>query len=163
MITKASPEDRWRILNRNYFEFSDPSDDENSRVKRSMMSHNPVPKFKTLKVALMCPASLQKKYSQGNLQAITGGLVNYFMILANMVSPTFSRVCVVFYRKNTTHTFFPHFFHIFLEGGGIRREILRFASKYVMASQHRIDEIIFGLFILATKKEGESRWPELDT
>lgn len=43
------------------------------------------------------------------------------------------------------------------------REILRFASKYVMASQHRIDEIIFGLFILATKQEGESRWPELDT
>lgn len=124
------------------------------------MSHNPVPKFKTLKVALMCPASLQKKYSQGNLQAITGGLVNYFMILANMVSPTFSRVCVVFYRKNTTHTFFPYFSR---GGGGIRREILRFASKYVMASQHRIDEIIFGLFILATKKEGESRWPELDT
>ena len=63
------------------------------------MSHSPVPKFKTLKVALMCPPSLQKKYSQGNLQAITGGLVNYFMILANMVSPTFSRVCVVFYRQ----------------------------------------------------------------
>ena len=58
-----------------------------------------------------------------------------------------------------------HFFHIFLEeeGGGMRREILKFASKYVMASQHRIDEIIFGLFILATKQEGESRWPELDT
>ena len=122
------------------------------------MSHNPVPKFKTLKVALMCPPSLQKKYSQGNLQAITGGLVNYFMILANMVSPTFSRVCVVFYRQK------KHFFHIFLEGGeGIRREILKFALKYVMASQHRIDEIIFGLFILATKQEGESRWPELDT
>ena len=121
------------------------------------MSHSPVPKFKTLKVALMCPPSLQKKYSQGNLQAITGGLVNYFMILANMVSPTFSRVCVVSYRQK------KHFFHIFLEGGGIRREMLRFASKYVMASQHRIDEIIFGLFILATKQEGESRWPELDT
>lgn len=57
-----------------------------------------------------------------------------------------------------------HFSHIFLEGGGgIRREILRFVSKYVMALQHRIDEIIFGLFILATKQEGESRWPELDT
>lgn len=122
------------------------------------MSHSPVPKFKTLKVALMCPPSLQKKYSQGNLQAITGGLVNYFMILANMVSPTFSRVCVVFYRQK------KRFFHIFLEGGGgIRREILRFASKFVMASQHKIDEIIFGLFILATKQEGESRWPELDT
>lgn len=67
----------------------DPSDDENSRVKRSMMSHSPVPKFKTLKVALMCPPSLQKKYSQGNLQAITGGLVNYFMILANMVAGMF--------------------------------------------------------------------------
>lgn len=122
------------------------------------MSHSPVPKFKTLKVALMCPPSLQKKYSQGNLQAITGGLVNYFMILANMVSPTFSRVCVVFYRQKKT--FFPYFSR---GGGGIRREILRFVSKYVMALQHRIDEIIFGLFILATKQEGESRWPELDT
>ena len=122
------------------------------------MSHSPVPKFKTLKVALMCPPSLQKKYSQGNLQAITGGLVNYFMILANMVSLTFSRVCVVFYRQKKT--FFPYFSR---GGGGIRREILRFVSKYVMALQHRIDEIIFGLFILATKQEGESRWPELDT
>ena len=45
----------------------------------------------------------------------------------------------------------------------MRREILKFASKYVMASQHRIDEIIFGLFILSTKQEGESRWLELDT
>ena len=80
------------------------------------MSHSPVPKFKTLKVALMCPPSLQKKYSQGNLQAITGGLVNYFMILANMVSPTFSRVCVVFYRLK------KRFFHIFLEGGGGHKE-----------------------------------------
>lgn len=106
------------------------------------MSHSPVPKFKTLKVALMCPPSLQKKYSQGNLQAITGGLVNYFMILANMVSPTFSRVCVVFYRQKKT--FFPYFSR---GGGGIRREILRFVSKYVMALQ----------------QEGESRWPELDT
>lgn len=76
------------------------------------MSHSPVPKFKTLKVALMCPPSLQKKYSQGNLQAITGGLVNYFMILANMVSLTFSRVCVVFYRQKKT--FFPYF----SRGGG---------------------------------------------
>lgn len=45
----------------------------------------------------------------------------------------------------------------------MRRVILKFASKYVMASQHRIDKIIFGLFILATKQEGELRWPELDT
>lgn len=82
------------------------------------MSHSPVPKFKTLKVALMCPPSLQKKYSQGNLQAITGGLVNYFMILANMVSPTFSRVCVVFYRKKTQRTHFSTLFPYFLEGGG---------------------------------------------
>lgn len=80
------------------------------------MSHSPVPKFKTLKVALMCPPSLQKKYSQGNLQAITGGLVNYFMILANMVSPTFSRVCVVFYRQKKT--FFPYF----SRGGGGHKE-----------------------------------------
>ena len=57
--------------------------------------------------------------------------------------------------------FFPYFSR--RGGGGMRREILKFASKYVMASQHRIDEIIFGLFILATKQEGESRWPELDT
>ena len=61
---------------------------------------------------------------------------------------------------STKKTFFPYFSR---GGGGIRREILRFASKFVMASQHKIDEIIFGLFILATKQEGESRWPELDT
>ena len=65
-------------------------------------------------------------------------------------------------KKHNAHIF-STLFPYFLEGGGIRREILRFASKYVMASQHRIDEIIFGLFILATKQEGESRWPELDT
>ena len=65
-------------------------------------------------------------------------------------------------KKHNAHIF-STFFPYFSRGGGIRREILRFASKYVMASQHRIDEIIFGLFILATKQEGESRWPELDT
>ena len=61
---------------------------------------------------------------------------------------------------STKKTFFPYFSR---GGGGIRREILRFASKFVMASQHKIDEIIFGLFILATKQEGESKWPELET
>ena len=66
--------------------------------------------------------------------------------------------CVLSKKHNAQ--LFPYFLE---GGGGIRREILRFASKYVMASQHRIDEIIFGLFILATKQEGESRWPELDT
>ena len=58
--------------------------------------------------------------------------------------------------------FFPYFSRRG-GGGGMGGEILKFFSKFFMASQHRIDEIIFGLFILATKQEGESRWPELDT
>lgn len=79
-------------------------------------------------------------------------------------SNLFTCVRCVLSKKHNAHIF-STFFPYFSRGGGgdIRREILRFASKYVMASQHRIDEIIFGLFILATKKEGESRWPELDT
>ena len=50
------------------------------------MSEDPVPKFKTLKVALLCPRSLENKYSQGNLHAVTGGVASYLLLLANMVS-----------------------------------------------------------------------------
>lgn len=60
------------------------------------MSGDPVPKFKTLKVALLCPRSLENKYSQGNLHAVTGGVASYLMLLANMVSPVFSVLCIEF-------------------------------------------------------------------
>lgn len=79
----------------------DPSDQESGRVKRSMMFQSPVPKFKTLKVALVCPPSLQEKYSNGTLQVITGGLVNYFMLLSNMVAgmfqdPSFGKIKITY-------------------------------------------------------------------
>lgn len=77
------------VLLKNDFLHLDEEDGENNRLKRSMMSEDPVPKFKTLKVALLCPRSLENKYSQGNLHAVTGGVASYLLLLANMVAGMF--------------------------------------------------------------------------
>lgn len=45
----------------------------------------PVPKFKTLKVALMCPTFFAERHSSGNLNATTGGVENFLLMIANMV------------------------------------------------------------------------------
>ena len=49
----------------------------------------PVPKFKTVKVALMCPTFYAAKYSSGNLNVTTGGVENFLLIVANIVSSVY--------------------------------------------------------------------------
>jgi len=65
------------------------TDEEKSRTGRSLDSEDsgiPVPKFKTLKVALMCPTFFAERYSSGNLNSTTGGVENFLLMIANMVS-----------------------------------------------------------------------------
>lgn len=66
------------------------TDEEKSRLGRSLETEDsqksyPVPTFKTLKVALMCPPYFAAKYSSGKLNVSTGGVENYLLLLANMV------------------------------------------------------------------------------
>jgi len=67
-------------------------DEEKSRTGRSLDSEDsgiPVPKFKTLKVALMCPTFFAERYSSGNLNSTTGGVENFLLMIANMVAGFF--------------------------------------------------------------------------
>ena len=68
------------------------TDEEKSRMGRSLHSEDsgiPVPKFKTLKVALMCPTFFAERYSSGNLNATTGGVENFLLMIANIVSSVY--------------------------------------------------------------------------
>jgi len=76
----------------NFFFLSFATDEEKSRLGRSLDAEDsriPVPKFKTLKVALMCPPSFAAKYNSGKLNVTTGGVESYLLILANIVGSVF--------------------------------------------------------------------------
>ena len=42
--------------------------------------------YKTLKVALMYPSSLARKYNETNLNSSVGGVENFMLLLGNIVS-----------------------------------------------------------------------------
>ena len=42
--------------------------------------------YKTLKVALMYPSSLARKYNETNLNSSIGGVENFMLLLGNIVS-----------------------------------------------------------------------------
>lgn len=72
-------------------------DEEESLFGRSLDTEDsliPVPKFKTLKVALVCPTFFAAKYNSGNLNVATGGVENYLLILANIIAGLFQDASV---------------------------------------------------------------------
>ncbi|XP_078379474.1 A disintegrin and metalloproteinase with thrombospondin motifs 6-like [Oculina patagonica] len=86
--------------------------EENSRFSSSLEAEDfsknyPVPKFKTLKVGLMCPTSLVAKYSSGNLYKVTGGAEKFLLLLANMVAgmyqdPSIGEIKLTYVVTNVT-------------------------------------------------------------